>query len=129
MSLLNLLESGSTSLSNQDLNGRPQRLRRIENLTGLEDSLRSTNLDPGGAPATEGPGQIRGEGSLQKTFNKTNLDLTNPLPLGGPINVSYTSKVGSEIKSFSTTQPYTPENTYKDSLQSAELIARASDQF
>ena len=58
---------------------------------------------------------------------KTNLDLENPLPLGGPINEPFQTIIGSEVKSFNTTQPFTPKNTYKDSLQSAELRARASD--
>jgi hypothetical protein len=66
-------------------------------------------------------------GVLKGTYDKTSLDLTNPLPLGGPINVPYSTLIGSELKSFNTTQPYTPKNTYKDSLQSAELKARASD--
>ena len=74
-------------------------------------------------------GQIRGEGALQTSFNKTNLDLENPLVLGGPINVAYNTQVGSEYKSFTTTQPYTPQSTYTDSLQSDELIRRASDPF
>lgn len=67
---------------------------------------------------------------LLKKFNQgkgTSLDVENPQPLGGPINVPYSTLIGSEFKSFNTTQPYTPKNTYKDSLQSAELRARASD--
>jgi|AACY02.11.fsa_nt_gi hypothetical protein len=72
-------------------------------------------------------GQIRGEGALQTSFNKTNLDLENPLVLGGPINEPFQTIIGSEVKFFNTTQPYTPKNTYKDSLQSEELRARASD--
>ena len=37
---------------------------------------------------------------------------------GGPINVSYTTKVGSETMSKTTTQPYTPQQTYRDFWQS-----------
>ena len=62
-------------------------------------------------------------------FNKTSLDLESPLPLGGPINIAYTTKIGNEVKTFTTTQPYTPKNTYIDNLQDADLIARASDPF
>ena len=72
-------------------------------------------------------GQIRGDGALQTSFNKTSLDLENPLPLGGPINEPFQTIIGSEVKSFNTTQPFTPQNTYKDSLKSAELRRRASD--
>jgi hypothetical protein len=61
------------------------------------------------------------------SFGITSLDLENPNPLGGPINVAYNTQIGSEYKSFTTTQPYTPKNTYIDSLQSDELIRRASD--
>ena len=60
-------------------------------------------------------------------FNKTSLDLESPLPLGGPINEPFQTIIGSEVKSFNTTQPFTPQNTYKDSLKSAELRRRASD--
>lgn len=67
------------------------------------------------------------------TFNRTSLDLENSAPLGGPINEPYTTRVGGinngETKQFPTTQPYTPKNTYIDSLQSDELIRRARDPF
>ena len=74
-------------------------------------------------------GQVRGDGELQTTFNKTSLDLENPNPLGGPINVAYTTKVGSEIKTSPTTQPYTPQNTYTDSFTDPRLIARTIDPY
>ena len=48
---------------------------------------------------------------------------------GKTFNQGYSTKVGSEVKSFSTTQPYTPRNTYIDSLQDEELIRRARDPF
>jgi len=54
----------------------------------------------------------------------SNLDTQN-----SKFNKGYTSKVGSEIKAFPTTQPYTPKNTYIDSLTSQELIDRARDPF
>ena len=72
-------------------------------------------------------GQIRGDGTLQTSFNKTSLDLESPLPVGGSINVAYNTQVGSEYKSFTTTQPFTPKNTYIDNLQNGDLIRRASD--
>jgi hypothetical protein len=60
-------------------------------------------------------------------FKGSNLDLEFEVPNGGPINVPYSTQIGSEFKSFNTTQPYTPKNTYIDSLKSKELIRRASD--
>ena len=66
-------------------------------------------------------------GNPEAQFKGSNLDLEFKSPLGGPINVPYTTLIGSEFKSFNTTQPYTPKNTYKDSLQSDELRRRASD--
>ena len=38
----------------------------------------------------------------------------------------YNSQVGSEYKCFTTTQPFTPKNTYIDTLQNGDLIRRAS---
>lgn len=64
---------------------------------------------------------------LKSQFDKTNFDLENPQPLGGPINEPFQTIIGNEVKFFNTTQPFTPQNTYKDNLQSAELRARASD--
>jgi hypothetical protein len=62
-------------------------------------------------------------------FNKTSLDLENPLPLGGPINVAYTTQVGEDIVTSPTTQPYTPKSTYSDSFTDPRLIARTIDPF
>lgn len=62
-------------------------------------------------------------------FDKTNLDLENPNPLGGPINVSYTTQVGEDIVTSPTTQPYTPNSTYSDSFTNPELKARTIDPF
>ena len=49
--------------------------------------------------------------------------LKNKLPFtqfdveyGDTINHSYTTKIGNEVKTFPTTQPYTPNKTYTDSL-------------
>ena len=69
------------------------------------------------------------DSKLDDSFNETSLDLENPSPLGGPINIPYTTKIGNKVESKTTTQPYTPKNTYIDSLQSPELIARAKDPF
>ena len=69
------------------------------------------------------------DSQLDDSFDKTSLDLENPSPLGGPINVAYTTQIGAEVKSFTTTQPYTPKNTYADSLQNPDLIERATDSF
>ncbi len=62
-------------------------------------------------------------------FSNSNLDLENPTPLGGPINVSFTTKVGEDVVTSPTTQPYTPKNTYTDSFTDPLLIARTIDPF
>ena len=67
--------------------------------------------------------------SLDTSFNKTSLDLENPSPLGGPINVPYSTIVGQDIVTSPTTQPYTPTRRYVDSLQDRNLIARATDPY
>ena len=36
---------------------------------------------------------------------------------GGPANISYTTKIGSETKTFNTTNPYTPHVTYTNQWQ------------
>jgi len=75
-------------------------------------------------------GQIRSNNSKAKkdNFPNSDLDLENPPPLGGPINIPYVTRIGSETKSFTTTQPYTPKNTYRDNLNQ-NLLARARDSF
>jgi hypothetical protein len=67
--------------------------------------------------------------ALEDSFDKTNLDLENPNPAGGPINVPYMTPVGTGVISSPTTQPFTPKRTYKDSLQDPLLIARATDPY
>ena len=130
--------------------GAPNNLTKVSQLGSFKyTSLDLENPNPAGGPnnfpsynhtqkwlpqdgkgfADSTEGQIRGDGKLQTTFDKTDLDLTNPSPLGGPINIPYTTKIGNEVESKTTTQPYTPKNTYIDSLQSPELIARAKDPF
>lgn len=76
--------------------------------------------------------EIRPDGpdaKLASSFDKTSLDLENPSPLGGPINIPYITQIGTETLSKSTTQPYTPKNTYIDNLQDEDLIARARDAY
>ena len=71
-------------------------------------------------------GQLRSNNSPaeQNNFRTSALDLESTSAgvkqggSGGPINVSYTSKVGSETMSKTTTQPYTPQQTYRDFWQS-----------
>ena len=63
----------------------------------------------------------------QDNFKGSSLDLENPNPLGGPINVAYTTQVGEDIVTSPTTQPYTPKNTYSDSFTDPRLIARTID--
>lgn len=105
----------------------------------LENSFNKTSLDledrfPFGGPindpnsnfehfytpqkpfTTTPEGEVRGDGKLKFRTDSTDLDVEDPLPNGGPINIPYSTKVGSEIKSFSTTHPFTPRNTYADSF-------------
>jgi hypothetical protein len=65
----------------------------------------------------------------QDNFKGSSLDLENPNPLGGPINVAYTTQVGEDIVTSPTTQPYTPKNTYTDSFTDPRLIARTIDPY
>ncbi len=72
----------------------------------------------------DGPGA-----KLASSFDKTSLDLENPSPLGGPINVPYVTQVGEDIVTSPTSQPYTPKSTYSDSFTSPELKARTIDPY
>ena len=105
-------------------------LKRYYNALGANTPLQG-NIDTGLIFDPGAPQQITQDKVTD--FEKTSLDLENPLPLGGPINVPYTTRVGGiqngEVKSFPTTQPYTPKSTYVDTLQDPNLIARASDPF
>lgn len=69
------------------------------------------------------------QGNPEAQFKGSSLDLESPQPLGGPINVPYNTQIGTEYKSFNTTQPYLPKTgkTYQDSFQDPRLIARATD--
>ena len=69
------------------------------------------------------------QGNPEAQFKGSSLDLENFQPAGGPINVPYITKVGAEIITSPTTQPYTPQRTYTDSLQDPTLIARAIDPY
>jgi hypothetical protein len=105
----------------------------------LENSFNRTNLDledrfPFGGPINDPnsnfehfytpqkpftitpEGEVRGDGKLRFRTDSTDLDVENPLPNGGPINVPYQTRIGVEVKSFSTTHPFTPKNTYSDSF-------------
>tara|TARA_B100000497_G_C7543657_1_gene328957 strand:+ start:121 stop:438 length:318 start_codon:yes stop_codon:yes gene_type:complete len=99
-------------------------LKKYKNAIGVNSPLQG-NINTGLIYDPSSPQQIPQDKVTD--FDKTNLDLEDPNPLGGPINVAYNTQIGSEYKSFTTTQPYTPKNTYIDSLQSDELIRRASD--
>jgi len=89
-----------------------------------------TQVQPGVASLSASPplNPLATPGQLN-SFKYTNLDLENPNPLGGPINVPYMTKVGADIVSSPTTQPYTPKRTYTDGLKDPELIARAIDPY
>lgn len=64
-----------------------------------------TNYSKGINPFTTNVGQE----SFFRSGDKTNLDLTNPTPFGGPINASR----------YRHQHLYTPENTYLDKFQEA----------
>lgn len=99
---------------------------KYENAIGINSPLQG-NIDTGLVYDPSSPQQIPTDKVTD--FNKTSLDLESPLPLGGPINVAYTTKVGSEIITSPTTQPYTPKSTYTDSFTDPRLIARTIDPF
>jgi len=104
----------------------------------LEDSLGQTNFDlenrfPFGGPINDPnsnfchfytpqkpytitPQGRKEEGKLKFTPPQTNLDVESPLPNGGPINIPYTTRIGNETRTFTTTQPNTPKKTYADSF-------------
>ena len=89
------------------------------------DAIFQGNVDTGLIFDPSAPQQVTQDKVTD--FDKTSLDLENPNPLGGPINVSYTTQVGEDIVTSPTTQPYTPQNTYSDSFTSPELKARTID--
>ena len=66
---------------------------------------------------------------LVDTFDKTSLDLEDASPLGGPMNIPFSTPVGFRVITSPTTHPYTPKKTYKDSLQNPQLVARAIDPY
>ena len=99
---------------------------KYDNAIGINSPLQG-NINTGLIYDPSSPQQIPQD--TVTDFNKTSLDLESPLPLGGPINVSYTTKVGEDIVTSPTTQPYTPKSTYSDSFTSPELKARTIDPF
>tara|TARA_R110000772_G_scaffold236877_1_gene348773 strand:- start:21 stop:491 length:471 start_codon:yes stop_codon:yes gene_type:complete len=153
MGLIKKYNSQSWKLAYYPQNDPVQGLSEVDNIlldSKLKNSFNETSLDLTNSLPLGGPinvpnnghsqeylptntfvlspeGQVMGDGELQTTFNKTSLDLENPLPLGGAINVAYTAKVGREIITSPTTQPYTPKSTYTDSLTDPRLIARTID--
>ena len=64
---------------------------------------------------------------LDKTFDRTNLDMENPLPSGGPVTkgVAYTATIGQE-QIFFPGQPFTSKNTYIEFVNSRGLVAAGS---
>ena len=64
---------------------------------------------------------------LDKTFDRTSLDLENPLPSGGPVTkgVAYTATIGQE-QIFFPGQPFTSKNTYIEFVNSRGLVAAGS---
>lgn len=74
--------------------------------------------------------------ALLDSFKVTGLDVENPSyaspGLAPPNNPSYTSKIGSDVLLVQQTAPYSPKNTYTDTLSAAggaTLAARASDLY
>ena len=124
-------------ISNFDASQLPQPEPNTSNF--LENSFDKTNLDlensdPAGGPINDPnsnfvhfytpskpydntpQGTLRGEGVLQFTPGQTNLDVENPLPNGGPINIPFATRIGGQPSFFSTTHPFTPRSTYADSF-------------
>ena len=70
-------------------------------------------------------GQLRSNDSPAErdNFKTSALDIENNIAgvrqggKGGPTNVPYTTKIGSETKTFNTTNPYIPEKTYTNLFQ------------
>jgi hypothetical protein len=64
---------------------------------------------------------------LDKTFNRTNLDMEDPLPSGGPITkgLPYSATIGQE-QVFFPGQTFTSKNTYIDYVNSRGLAAAGS---
>jgi hypothetical protein len=63
----------------------------------------------------------------QIPFDRTSLDLENPLPSGGPVTkgVAYTATIGQE-QIFFPGQPFTSKNTYIEFVNSRGLVAAGS---
>jgi len=64
---------------------------------------------------------------LDRTFDRTNLDMENPLPSGGPITkgLPYAATIGQE-QVFFPGQTFTSKNTYIDYVNSRGLAAAGS---
>jgi hypothetical protein len=64
---------------------------------------------------------------LANTFNRTNLDMEDPLPSGGPITkgLPYSATIGQE-QVFFPGQTFTSKNTYIDYVNSRGLAAAGS---
>jgi hypothetical protein len=91
---------------------------------GLRDKLLNgdSNISfNGGDPTTVS--QI----PLDNTFNRTSLDMENPLPYGGPITkgLAYSATIGQE-QVFFPGQTFTSKNTYIDYVNSRGLAAAGS---
>jgi hypothetical protein len=76
-------------------------------------------------------GAIRGQGSLLKLFEDMKKEGTSET-LNPPPN-PYTTKIGSEVKSFNTATPYSSTNTYADQFRTKEddknLLNRTIDTY
>ena len=124
--------------------GNPNSLTKNNNMEGLTNKLDETYLD--GSPKQYGgfvkkydpsvpylgssEGAVRGQGNLVKLLEDMKRNGTSET-LNPPPN-PYTTKIGSEIKSFNTSTPYNSGNTYSDQfrLQGDEtLLKRTIDEF
>jgi hypothetical protein len=121
--------------------GNPNSLTKNDNMEGLINKLDDTYLD--GSPKYYGgfikkyddsnqyiassEGAIRGQGNLLQLFEKTKADgLLDPPPS------SYTTKIGSEVKSLNTPTPYNSKNTYSDQFRTQgdeTLLKRTIDEY
>ena len=124
--------------------GNPNSLTKNNNMEGLKNKLDETYLD--GSPKAYGgfdkkydpstsylgssEGAIRGQGNLVKLLEEMKRNGTSET-LNPPPN-PYTTKIGSEVKSFNTSTPYNSENTYSDQFRTQEneiLLKRTIDEY
>jgi len=102
---IKVLTQGGSTFANANTEGFIQQYTPKNPLFGIrQNGDKSTLLD------------IKRNSPLPNSFDKTNLDLENPLPNGGPIKVL--AQGGTTVKNFKKgyTQTFTPTNTYLNDI-------------